>query len=167
MKHSTNNTNQTLLAAILLAAIAALALACEPDFEDGSMALLKKPEILSVVLEPPEAAPGEQVNASFLIADGKGVIEGKAALWMPMTEGQTDEAFMAETLAAMALELDDLAAPTLDFTVPPAELFGFDDDGFGGLPLSLVAAHGDDPAPGTTAMELLGGLEQHIECLAR
>ncbi len=163
MKRSNKNTTARKTAYLLLTSTALFALACGVDFEDGSMASLKKPEILSVVLEPPEAAPGEQVTASFLIADNKGVIEGKASLWMPMGDTSSEDAAMDETLGAMDLTLDDLAASTFRFTVPPAEMFGFDEDGFSGLPLSVMAAHGDSPLPETSAVELLGDLDQHLE----
>ncbi|MCP4602462.1 MAG: hypothetical protein GY847_18430 [Proteobacteria bacterium] len=163
MKRSNKNMTESKIAHTLLAATALLAMACGVDFEDGSMASLKKPEILSVVLSPPEAAPGEQVSASFLIADDKGVIEGKASLWMPIGEEPMDEAAMDEALSAMNLTIDDLAAPTLELTVPPADMFGFDEQGFSGLPLSVAAAHGDGPASDAPATELLADLEQHVE----
>ncbi len=162
MKRSNQNMTPSKIAHVLLAATAVFALACEVDFEDGSMAVLRKPEILSVVLDPPEAAPGEQVTASFLIADNRGVIEGQSNLWIPMGKESSDEAAMIETLMAMDLTLDDLAEPTLAFTVPPKEMFGFDKDGFGGLPLSVAAAPMDGPAGETPAVELLEGLDQHL-----
>ncbi len=162
MKRSTHNMTATKIAYILLAATAALTLACEVDFEDGSMALLKKPEILSVVLDPPEAAPGEAVTASFLIADDRGVIEGRANLWMPMGGESADAAAMVETLETMGLTIDDLAAPALGFQVPPKEMFGFDENGFSSLPLSVAAAQTEGPAEETPAIALLDGLDGHL-----
>ena len=63
--------------AATIAMIATLILAassCSPTFDDESKSILMKPEIISIALDPPEAAPGEAVTASFLAADQYGAI---------------------------------------------------------------------------------------------
>lgn len=147
------------ISALLLAA----ALGCAPEFDDPTMAVLKKPEIISVVLEPPEAAPGETVTASFLLADERGVIDGRAALWLPTAGGSGDdpEALLA-ALEWLGLELPELAAPSLTFTVGPAALYQFDAAGFAGQPLTLFAAVSADPDPATPVEQLLALLEQLV-----
>jgi len=149
----------------LLAALVAVAfVGCMPEFDDPTMAVLKKPEIISVVLDPPEAAPGETVTASFLMADERGVIDGRANLWLPAVGGDEDDpAALIEGLAELGLELDDLAAPTLELTVGPAASYVFDEDGFAGQPLTLFAAARKDPDPETPAEQLLGLVEQAVE----
>jgi len=41
--------------------------ACSPVFKDKTQALVLKPELLSIVLEPPTAAPGEPVTAADFV----------------------------------------------------------------------------------------------------
>ncbi len=133
---------------------------CAPEFDDPTMAVLKKPEILSVVLSPPEAVPGQTVRATFLMADDRGVIEDNANVWMPM--GASDED-MGAALAEMGLSLESLGEAEFEFKVPPASSFSFDADGLSGQMVSLFAATGNTPDPETPVGQLLGSLEDLVE----
>jgi hypothetical protein len=53
-----------------------------PSFEDATQSILKKTEILSIVLDPPEALPGDTVVASYLVADEFGVVQPEFQLWL-------------------------------------------------------------------------------------
>ena len=97
-----------------------------------TMSVVKKPEILAVVLDPPEASPGQSVTASFLMADERGPVVGTANLWMPMVDEQevgNDPLAFAQALNDMGLSIDDLAGDRLEFVVGPAESYRFDEEG--------------------------------------
>ncbi len=144
--------------------VAAALLGCAPEFDDPTMAVVKKPEILSIVLEPPEAAPGETVRASFLMADDRGVIAHNANVWLPVSAGgEMSDAEMGAALEEMGLDLTSLGETQLEFTVPPASSFTFDEEGLSGQMLSLFAATGDTPDPETPVEQLLGTLDNLVE----
>ncbi len=136
---------------------------CGPEFDDPTMAVLKKPEILSIVLEPPEAAPGETVSAAFLMADEKGVIEGNASMWLPMGASEMSETEMTIVLEGMGLNLESLREANLEFTVPSKSRFAFDEEGLSGQMLSLFAAKGDTPGLDATAEEFMNSLNVLME----
>ncbi len=121
-----------------------LALACDPEFEDDMQSELMKPELLSIVLEPPEAAPGDLVRASFLYADERGVIPDPTVVWMPLGSGDGAEDASDDQvlglLATMGLAPDDLLAPSLAFTLPREEAFVFDEDGIAESAIAVSVA---------------------------
>ncbi|MCP4676832.1 MAG: hypothetical protein GY854_15225 [Deltaproteobacteria bacterium] len=159
MKTISNKNVITKSVAIQLLAGLAL-IGCAPEFDDPTMAVVKKPEILSVVLSPPEAVPGQTVRATFLMADDRGVIEDNANVWMPM--GASDED-MEASLAKMEIDLESLGEAEFEFKVPPASSFTFDEDGLSGQMVSLFAATGNTPSPETPIEQLLGSLESLVE----
>ncbi len=101
---------------------------CADKFDDDTMALLKKKEILSVVLEPPEAAPGEVVRASFLIADERGIIEDPIAVWLP-----DEPAELASEPFGAAFEM----------ILGSEEAYRFDENGLSSQGIGLAVAIGD------------------------
>ena len=132
-----------------------LAASCDADFEDGSMSELKKPELLSIVLEPPEAAPGEQVVASFLLADHKGPIEAAAQLWLPSFE-LADEGGRRRTNTGSAglgpdVDLEELVLPELSLVVPERAEYEFDEQGLDEHALGLLVFLGEAPEPDAVA----------------
>ncbi len=140
---------------VLLALLALFAAACGADFEDGAMAELKKPELLSIVLEPPEAAPGEGVTASFLLADQHGPIEEAAQIWLPSFD-LADQGGRRRTNTGSAvfdpeMALDELMLPELSLVVGEGADYQFDEQGFAGHVLGLLAFVGEAPDPETIA----------------
>lgn len=152
---------------ILMAAmLAVLLMACGMQFEDESQSLLMKPELLSVVFDPPEAAPGDRVTASFLLADGRGVLEPNSNIWMPdeidmmapgVADGDEDakdvagalmdiEAVNAE-LEAYDLDLIQLVLPRIVFTVPDDGRYDYDDSGLATQMFSLIVDVADQSIP--------------------
>jgi hypothetical protein len=147
---------------------------CEIEFDDETKALVKKPELLSVVLEPPEAAPGAPVRASYLMADAWGIFAPGVGMWLPLdprTAGVkvsggasgTSGAFGAKLTAELkklGITPADLARPTLTFRARPKGDYTFDADGLARHPLSLVVQTSRLPADLDTFEELSAGLER-------
>ncbi|MDJ0765859.1 MAG: hypothetical protein QNJ97_22945 [Myxococcota bacterium] len=148
----------------LISLIQMIIAGCGPEFDDPTMAVLKRPEILSIVLEPPEAAPGETVKASFLMADRRGVIQGNANVWLPTDgSGEASESEMVALLDEMGLDLESLGTAAIEFQVPLAGSFTFDEDGRSGLTMGLFAAIGSTPSPQTPVAQILETLDSHVE----
>jgi len=99
---------------------------CELDVVDKYQSLLMKPELLSMVLEPPEAAPGARVEASYLLADERGVLEPLGRLWVPADLTLVDPAGVGPSsdwvadlrarLSAVGLRWEDLLGERLRLT---------------------------------------------------
>lgn len=126
--------------------VASLTVGCGPGFEDDTQSILKKAEILSIILDPPEASPGDTVKISFLAADEKGALSNNFNLWLPMDAANSDDsddstASDLESLAAMSAEsgltFEDLLSPIIEYTVPSKEGYAYNEDGFAAQMLSL------------------------------
>jgi len=146
---------------------------CE-QFDDPTMSALKKPEILSIVLDPPEAAPGEFVRASFLLADGKGPIQADSVLWLPVDisgeeagrqdpdQHEMDE--LEKMFEKYGIDPSFLLQPAVEFMTGPAEQYEFDKDGFSTQPVSLFVAVGDLPEDVTADVgKFMSKVEEYIE----
>ncbi len=118
-------------ASLLIPLLAAGALlGCGLDLQDGAQSLLKKAELLSVVLDPPTARPGQSVRASFLLADPRGPLRPLAVQWLPaaLTEAEIGDggpspswvATVERDLPRWALTGDDLRQETLLLRAPAA-----------------------------------------------
>ncbi len=127
--------------------------AFETNFEDETVGIVKKPEVLSIVLSPPEAAPGEEVTASFLAADAEGRLTPSMQLWTlineemsqslfsPPADGDSDLEAETETppLSLDMLDMDSMGFfPSFTFTVPSADSFAFDSNGLAPMMLALL-----------------------------
>ncbi len=138
---------------LTIVAFAMTAFACGPDFDDPSMSRVKKPELLSIVLDPPEAAPGDTVTASFLLADQFGPVEDKLNFWLPTAPGSSDFASDASdsgsvvdienVLADSGLDMMDLISPRLEYIVPREEDYAFDSFGMSPQMFSLLVQVGE------------------------
>ena len=60
--------------------VLALGAACRPDFGERE-SFVDRPEVLAVLLDPPEAKPGEMVMTSLVIASPDGPITAPLAAW--------------------------------------------------------------------------------------
>ncbi len=143
--------------------------ACGPTFDDDSKNILKKPEILAVTLDPPEAAPGDTVRASFLAADQFGAISkpvedgtGLLQVWMLSEPGASAFASAAadngsvgssgeengDTSETQAPVMENIGIlPDYDFTVYDSAEYTFNQDGLAPQLLSLIFfPRGVDPA---------------------
>jgi hypothetical protein len=162
MKPIYTHYNRTLVALLLLVNVALLG--CAPEFDDPTKAVLKKPEVLSIVLDPPEAAPGETVRASFLLADDRGVLEANANMWLPIVGGlEMSDVQMDAVLEEMNLEFESLGSAEFEFTVPSASSFVFDDDGLSGHMISLFTAMGENPSPDVSVDAFFASLESLVD----
>ncbi len=82
------------LVALAILILFGLLTGCMETFDDDTMSLVKKPEILAVVLDPPEAAPGEAVRTCALVVDGQGVVTESPILWtVGDSEGDLTDTF--------------------------------------------------------------------------
>ena len=160
-----NSIYTTVVSLIVAFNVALFAVGCEEEFDDETMALLKKPEVLSVVLDPPEAAPGETVTATFLIADGKGVRNEMTTLWMPLLPEAVyaDPAAMNEVMTQMGLlDPNAMTGATFEFTVPDAKYFSFDESGKSGLPIMFSTAISGAISADLSIDELANAMEQAV-----
>lgn len=116
---------------------------CNADFKDSSMSLLKKPEILSIVIEPPEAAPGESVKASFLVADQYGVIDDAMVLWLPDIEFNSRLVGRRSNMKTSVTKLSELdeevKQPIAQIKLDDATRYEYDQEGFANHYIGLMA----------------------------
>lgn len=143
---------------LCLTAVCALCLGCEDYFDDESMAELKKTEILSIVLSPPEIAPGETSRATVLLSDEHGVIDNAAYIWLP--DFDLDDPGGRRRTGAGSADLDAiddievLTEPAFDLTLDDDRSYDTDPDGFAEHTIGLLAFTDD--------FEVMG-LRQHYE----
>jgi|GEM_PF-2086549 len=123
-----SDKNVMMLLAVLLMIFTT---ACGATFEDDTSSIVVKPTIISIVVEPPEAAPGDVVTASYLLADEKGTLTAPLQLWT-LSDGISASAMDAVDEGNVTLEdgqnqnisPDDLEDAGIDmnteftFTVP-------------------------------------------------
>ena len=119
--------------------------ACGPQFKDQDMALLKKPELLSVVAAPPMAAPETAVALSFLLADQHGPITGLPNAWLPVSAGAngslpSDPEAITREAEALGLTLDALVKPVLSLTLKSGRDYTFNTSGYSAQMVTLLAA---------------------------
>lgn len=156
-----------------LVALLVLVAGCGPEFDDETKALLKKPELLSIVLDPPEAGPGQTVRASFLMADSKGALEPELQLWLPVDLSTAASSGMDQGLASLQQAIQQLAIKPpqltdseLTFTVKGAGAYAFNAAGLARQPLSLLVQTGPLPATIRTPDDLLADLQRLIAARA-
>ncbi len=144
---------------ILCSALLLTSASCGDTFEDGTTSKLMKPEILSIILEPPEAAPGDTVTATFLMGDQLGPLAPPLQFWMLSPPGNSG--FAGTTVSEGSLDsedgetaLDDSAdmdnigfGPSFTFTVPDAQAYTFDDNGLAPQVLTLLLGIDADALP--------------------
>lgn len=115
-------------------------------FDDSTQSILKKPEILSVVLDPPEVAPGGSVRASFLAIDEYGPLELPMQLWMLIdsidtlrpASGDAEEGPLPD---GAQLDPESMGFfPVFDFRARPQEHYRFDKNQQAAQLVTLVAA---------------------------
>lgn len=152
--------------------------ACGPSFDDETASLVRKPMVLSVVLDPPEAAPGESVTATVLMADARGPLSPVMQMWAMIPpeqssyasfgvsggeiQGSNDEESTDEGSSALP-EGEIGFGPVFPFVVPDAARFTYDAEGLAPLQISFAAAlDAIDPAllqsedPAALLQELIG-----------
>lgn len=134
---------------LVLAGMALLCAACAPNYKDPDKALLQKAEMLSIALEPPEAAPEGEVKAAYLLADEHGPLDATLQLWLPIGSGTNGSLSdfnadsMSEDLQQMGLDQLSLLNAVLRFHAKPASSYVFDSDGKSTQMLTLYAAPGE------------------------
>lgn len=121
-------------------AMTALVSGCTGEFDDETKAVLEKPELLSIVLDPPEAAPGQSVRASFLFADENGPLDAPLVFWEIPQPAVVGEGAMNATI---------------EFTVGQKQDYSFDETG--PAPQSVMVAI---PGEGVDVADLSGDLEE-------
>lgn len=110
-----------------------LVTACGSSFVDETASIMLKPTIVSIVLDPPEAAPGDKVTASYLLADEYGTLKVPLQVWT-LTDGSSIYAMDAVDEGNLNIEDGDIDSdategempedvqislnPVFDFTVP-------------------------------------------------
>jgi len=150
--------------AIILVSIFFILSACGPTFEDDSAAILMKPELISIVLDPPEAAPGQTVRASFLMADERGVLEDVFNFWLPASfdygNGELDmEAAMKES----GLDLTQLIAPSIEFEAATGKELSFNSEGLAAETVTLIAGLKEPEEEAAGMDELFKNLDRAIQ----
>ena len=146
--------------ALLFSLIALVLWNCElgEDFDDDKQSLVKKPEIISIVLDPPEAAPGDTVSASFLLVDEKGAMAPQLQFWFlvppdagsfasgAVDEGRMDAGGEEDTGGDVEGETMDFDSetmgffPSFTFTVPGADHYSFNTNDMAPQLLTLLVA---------------------------
>lgn len=102
---------------VALAGAALLCMAgCQPNFEDSTQALVKKAELLSIVLHPPEAVVGQQVTASFLMVDEHGPLSPSYNIWLPSSPEQLSSDALQQALSEQGIAPIQLTGQRLTFT---------------------------------------------------
>jgi len=128
---------------------------CQPKFDDEKQSLLEKPELLALVVEPPEAAPGETVRLSFLFADAAGVVADPRAFWLP--GGLPIPADLEALATQFSVTQADLLASSVTLTLPPERDYAYNEEGRATLTVALLVARGQDapffPADAEEALE--------------
>jgi hypothetical protein len=150
-----STTTHSLMPA-LLTLCAALTSGCEPEFDDDHQYLLKKPELLSIVLEPPVVAPGESTRASLLFADAGGAKEPGFVAWLRGDPLATMGAVDPASLSSMAL------GSTVELRAPQAADCVFDERGRATMPLSLLVQVAPLPAEVQTPQQIINALPSLI-----
>jgi hypothetical protein len=122
-----------------------LAAGCVPRFDDDP-ALLQGPRLIAVVVQPPEAAPGQPVMLRAVAAGPEGLIPAPAVRWSvctaptpPVETGSISPACLGDLPAAgpdgetlsLSLPLDGCARFGPD--TPPGDFRPRDPDGTGGF----------------------------------
>jgi len=130
MKHNIKHKFNSVATVMLLLAALINASACSPTFDDDSKSILMKPEIIAITLDPPEAAPGATVKASFLAADQFGVISeapvngGLLQLWMLAEPGASAFASGAANNGSLDSANVDGDSETTDAAMPDMQNIG-------------------------------------------
>lgn len=109
---------------ILLCLITVFFTACSEEFDDPTMSILKKTEIICITLDPPEAMPGDIVTARVLVADETGLRDDLATVWA--TETNTPQS--------------ELNGQSVSFIVPEIPESAYNQDGFAPLMVSVAVA---------------------------
>ncbi len=125
--------------------IALLTMGCD-NLMDENQSQLKKPELISMIMIPPEAGPGELVTATFLFADEKGIIEDFTSIWLPgsMDKSSSEEEntnsanSFFEDLAKQGLTPDDLINFEFTFRTRDKSYYEFNEEGLALESLMLV-----------------------------
>ncbi|RJO67044.1 MAG: hypothetical protein C4523_10480 [Myxococcales bacterium] len=139
-----------------LALAATFAVACTGGFEDDTFSRVVTPRVLSIVLEPPEAAPGETVVASFLAADEKGPRLPPLQLWFKVPPDESGFAsagldFGADVgggEGAPPIDPESMGfMPTFNFTVAAEEKYTFDAAGLAPQLITLFVPRDDKLPP--------------------
>lgn len=83
--------------------------ACGPKFDDPIMSELKKPEIISIILNPPMGEAGDIVQGRLVFADGKGPLPNRDAVWMVgADESDSNSAMPGPAGQVVEFEVPDL-----------------------------------------------------------
>ncbi|RJO64409.1 MAG: hypothetical protein C4523_18265 [Myxococcales bacterium] len=164
-------------AALITLVLLAFFFGCGEEFEDKSQSLLMKAEILSVVLEPPEAEPGETVRASFLVSDQYGVLDAPLNLWVPAADSAVkgevnpergkDSLAVEDDLKRYGLDPEDLLSPVLVFTLPKDDQYQLNEAGQSPHKISLFVAVDEDATdPDALKQDLFGYVARGVLRLA-
>lgn len=124
--------------------------ACAPQYKDKDMALLMKPELISIVAEPPMATPESQVALAFLLADQHGPLPGQLNLWLPISSGvngalpsNIDQDALLQDAADLGLSETDLISPVIHLTLKSGRDYVFSPQGLSAQTMTLLAATSD------------------------
>ncbi len=132
--------NGNIMAVFAAFTVLIMSSACGPTFEDDSASILMKPELLSIVLEPPEAEPGQSVRASFLMADERGVMENVFNFWLPASfEYGNGELDIEAALEESGLDIAQMIAPSIEFKAAAEDRLEFNSDGLAAETVTLIA----------------------------
>ena len=123
----------------------ALVAGCAPPFDDAP-ALLESPRLIAVLVEPPEAAPGERVSLRAVAAGPAGLVPATEARWslctapVPPTEtGSVSSACLGDLSAAgpdgetLTVAVPANACALFGPETPPGDFRPRDPDATGGF----------------------------------
>jgi hypothetical protein len=149
MNNMTLKMHNMARATVVVLNTASMLLACNDAFDDSDMSELKKPELISVVLDPPEASPGDRVRATYLFADQRGVLVDREVIWIPFftlaDQGGRRRTTTGDAMLDPDQDLDTLMQPVFTLAVGEPSLYVFDRNGFAEHTVGLIAFISDIP----------------------